>query len=122
MRCDQTQDVRAVLAYYGPVVDYFGDGRLSQARIRSDLLAFNQRWPVQQNRVVGTPDFRETTPGQSYSARFHTAFYVASAPRKAWVRGESVVEMNIEMVRGVPLIVSIREKMVHRETGTLPGR
>ena len=80
------------------------------------------RWPVQQNRIFGTLDLREIKAGQSYSARFHTAFYVASAPRKAWVRGESVVEMNVEMVQGVPLIVSIREKMVHREKGTLPSR
>ncbi len=122
VRCDQTRDVSAALAYYAPVVDYYGEGRVSQAYIRSDILKYDQRWPVQRNRVVGNPDLREIKPGQSYSARFHMTFSVENATRKAWSHGESALEMSIEMVRGVPMIVSIREKTVHREKGTLSGR
>ena len=122
VHCDQTHNVGAALAYYAPAVDYFAEGRVDQAHIRNDILNYNQRWPVQRNSIVGNPDLREIKPGQSYSARFHMAFSVESAQRKAWSRGESALELRIEMVRGVPLIVSIREKTVRREKGTLPGR
>ncbi len=122
VRCDQTRDVQAALAYYAPSVDYFTDGRVSQAHIRSDILGFNQRWPTQRNHIVGSPDLRETKPGQSYSVRFRLAFSDESAPRKAWSRGESALELGIEIIRGVPLIVSIHEKSVRREKGTLPAR
>ena len=122
VRCDQAHDVGAALAFYAPTVDYFTEGRVNQAYVRNDILNYNRRWPVQRNSIVGNPDLREIKPGQSYSARFHTAFSVESAQRNAWSRGESALEMRIEMVRGVPLIVSIREKTVSREKGTLSGR
>ena len=77
---------------------------------------------MQRNRIVGTPDLREIKPGQSYSARFHMSFAVESVQRKAWSRGEFALEMNIEMFRGVPMIVSIQEKAVRREKGTLSGQ
>ena len=89
------------------------------------LLEAELRTPLfirQRNRFVGSPDLRETKPGQSYSARFHLAFSDESDPRKAWSRGESALELGIEIIRGVPLIVSIHEKAVRREKGTLPAR
>ncbi len=95
VRCDQVRDVRAALAYYGPVVDYFGEGRVSQVYIHNDILKYNQRWPVQRNSIVGNPDLREIKPGQSYSAHFLMNYSVESAPRKAWARGEFALEMSI---------------------------
>ncbi len=119
VRCDQAHNVGAALAYYAPTVDYFADGNVNQEHIRNGILKYNQRWPVQNNRIVGNPELREIKPGQSYSARFHMTFSAESVERKAWSRGESALEMTIGMVRGVPFIVSIREKEVRREKGTL---
>lgn len=119
VRNDQTHDVGAAVANYASTVDYFGEGRVNQAYIRNDIIKFNQRWPKQRDSIIGNVDLRETVPDQSYSARFHMAFYVESSERKEWARGEFALEMNVAMVNGTPRIVSIREKVVHREKGTL---
>ncbi len=119
VRNDQTHDVDAAIANYASTVDYFGEGRVSQAYIRHDITQFNQRWPKQRDSIIGNVDLREITPGQSYSARFHMAFYVESAERRGWVRGEFALEMTIAVMNGTPRIVSIRENVVHREKGKL---
>lgn len=45
--------VGAELAFFADRVDYFGEGNVSRAKIRDDLLRYDQRWPERQFKLAG---------------------------------------------------------------------
>ena len=117
---NQLKDANATLALYAPIVDYFDDHQADQAFIRRDIEKYNERWPVRRDEIEGDIHLQEKVPDKEYVANFKLNFYVESAPRAVWSKGQFTIDLNITITDGVPKISGIREKMVHQQKGK-PG-
>jgi TIR domain len=114
---NQLKDANATLALYAPTVDYFDDHQADQAFIREDLEKYNVRWPVRQDSIEGDIQLQEKVPEKEYVASFKLNFYAESAPRAIWTKGQFTIDLDINIVDGMPKISGIRQKMLHQQKG-----
>ena len=112
---NQLPDMDAVLACYGPNVDYFDEGSKDQAYIRNDLEKYNERWPVRHDEIEGDINLQEKIPNRDYVAGIKINFYVESVSRTTWKSGQFVIDLAISMVNGEPKISGIKEKVIAGE-------
>jgi len=116
---NQLSDVDANLAYYGTLVNYFGNGEKDQSYIRSDIEKYNERWPTRHDSIDGSIEFQEKTADKEYAANFKLNYYAESQPRGLWSKGQFEITLDIMAFGGVPKIVGIKEKVLRQEHGNL---
>ncbi|MGI8432938.1 MAG: peptidoglycan-binding domain-containing protein [Chthoniobacterales bacterium] len=56
--------VGAELEFFGARVDYFGERNLVRARIRRDLVRYDERWPERRFWLAGEPEVEEKAQGK----------------------------------------------------------
>ena len=118
---NESADVNRAASFYASEADIFEEGRKNQEAIRHDIQTYNDRWPVRRDSIRDDIQLEEKVRGQEYGASFHQEYYVESPGRHEWLKGESVVDLRINLFAGTPKIVSIKQKVLSREKGTGKG-
>jgi hypothetical protein len=116
---NQSKDASALLAFFAPSVDYFNEGQHDQSYIARDFANYTARWPTRHDTVEGEVRVEERVPNREYKGSCKLNFFVESAARREWIRGQFAIDLTIALVDGAPKIVSIKESVVRRERGKL---
>jgi hypothetical protein len=65
----------------------------------------------------------EKTPNHNYTARFEHDYYVENASRGEWINGAVAVDLQITIDGdGIPRIVSMKQKTLRKDKGTMQKR
>jgi serine/threonine protein kinase len=116
---NQSKDASALLAFFAPSVDYFNEGQHDQSYIARDFANYTARWPTRHDTIEGEVRVEERIPNREYKGSCKLNFFVESAARREWIRGQFAIDLTIALVDGTPKIVSIKEAVVRRERGKL---
>jgi hypothetical protein len=120
---NETNDVDLAMSFYAPTVDLFEEGRKSSDAIRRDIESYNVRWPSRRATIRGDVRLAEKAANHSYTASFEHDYYVENAGRGEWINGAVAVDLQITVeVEGVPRIVSMKQKTLRRDKGTMQKR
>jgi len=85
--------------------------------------AYDARWPRRRNTIRGDVKLTEKVPNRSYTATFEHDYYVENTTRGEWINGAVVVDLHISVsADGIPEIVSMKQKTLRREKGTMQPR
>lgn len=116
----ETNDLDLALSFYAPNVELFEEGRKSDEAIRSDIETYNARWPSRRATIRGDVRLTEKVPNRNYAASFEHDYYVENPSRGEWINGAVAVELQIAVGDGgVPKIVSMKQKTLRKEKGTM---
>lgn len=119
VRTNGTNDVDLAVSFYAPQADILGEGRKDRAAIRRDIADYNARWPGRMNQVREPIDIKELTPDHDYAASFQQTFQVENLARRERILGVAAVDLRINIIDGVPCIVSIKEKTMEQRKDKL---
>jgi hypothetical protein len=120
---NETNDLDLALSFYGPNVELFEEGRKSDEAIRKDIEAYNTRWPSRRATIRGDVRLSEKTPNRNYTATFEHDYYVENAGRGEWINGAVAVDLQITIDgEGIPRIVSMKQKTLRKDKGTMQKR
>ena len=120
---NETNDVDLAVSFYAPTVDVFEEGRKSNDAIRRDIEAYNARWPSRRATIRGDVRLGEKAANHSYTASFEHDYYVENASRGEWINGAVAVDLQITIDdKGIPRIVSMRQKTLRKDKGTMQKR
>ena len=120
---NETNDVDLAISFYGPTVDLFDEGRKSSDAIRRDIESYNARWPSRRNTIRGDVRLGEKAANHAYKASFEHDYYVENASRGEWINGAVAVDLQIIVEGdGVPRIVSMKQKTLRKDKGTMQKR
>jgi hypothetical protein len=120
---NESNDLDLVVSFYAPTVDLFDEGKKSADAIRSDVEAYDARWPRRRNTIRGDVRLGEKVSNRSYTATFEHDYYVENTSRGEWINGAVVVDLQIAVpADGIPKIVSMKQKTLRREKGTMQPR
>lgn len=120
---NETNDLDLALSFYAPNVELFEEGRKSDAAIRRDIEAYNSRWPSRRATIRGDVRLMEKTPNRNYAASFEHDYYVENSGRGEWINGAVAVDLQITIDEaGRPRIVSMKQKTLRRDKGTMQKR
>jgi hypothetical protein len=120
---NETNDVDLALSFYGPTVDLFEEGRKSSDAIRRDIESYNARWPSRRNTIRGDVHLGEKAANHAYTASFEHDYYVENPSRGEWINGAVAVDLQIIIAGdGTPKILSMKQKTLRREKGTMQPR
>lgn len=120
---NETNDLDLALSFYAPNVELFEEGRKSDAAIRRDIEAYNARWPSRRATIRGDVRLTEKTPSRNYAASFEHDYYVENSGRGEWINGAVAVDLQITIDEaGRPRIVSMKQKTLRRDKGTMQKR
>jgi hypothetical protein len=120
---NETNDVELAMSFYGPTVDLFDEGRKSADAIRQDIESYNARWPSRRATIRGDVRLGEKAANHSYTASFEHDYYVENPGRGEWINGAVAVDLQIIVEGGgVPRIVSMKQKTLRRDKGTMQKR
>jgi hypothetical protein len=120
---NETNDVDLALSFYGPTVDLFEEGRKSSDAIRRDIESYNARWPARRNTIRGDVHLGEKAANHAYTASFEHDYYVENPSRGEWINGAVAVDLQIIIAGdGTPKILSMKQKTLRREKGTMQPR
>ena len=120
---NETNYVDLAMSFYGPTVDLFEEGRKSSDAIRRDIESYNARWPSRRNTIRGDVHLGEKAANHSYTASFEHDYYVENASRGEWINGAVAVDLQIAVEGGgAPRILSMKQKTLRREKGTMQPR
>jgi hypothetical protein len=120
---NETNDVDLAMSFYGPTVDLFDEGRKSSDAIRRDIESYNARWPSRRNTIRGDVHLGEKAANHAYTASFEHDYYVENASRGEWINGAVAVDLQITVEGGgAPRILSMKQKTLRREKGTMQPR
>lgn len=65
----------------------------------------------------------EKAPNRTYTATFEHDYYVENASRGEWINGAVVVDLQIAVPNdGIPKIISMKQKTLRKEKGTMQPR
>ena len=119
---NETNDLDLALSFYAPNVELFEEGRKSDEAIRSDIATYNARWPSRRATIRGDVRLTEQIPNH-YAASFEHDYYVENPSRGEWINGAVAVELQIFVgYDGVPKIVSMKQKTLRKDKGTMQKR
>jgi hypothetical protein len=120
---NETNDVELAMSFYGPTVDLFDEGRKSADAIRQDIESYNARWPSRRATIRGDVRLAEKAANHSYTASFEHDYYVENPGRGEWINGAVAVDLQIIVEGGgVPRIVSMKQKTLRKDKGTMQKR
>jgi hypothetical protein len=120
---NETNDVNLAVSFYAPNVDVFEEGRKSTDAIRQDIESYNARWPSRRATIRGDVRLSEKTPNHNYTASFEHTYYVENAARGEWINGAVAVDLQITIDdKGIPRIVSMKQKTLRKDKGTMQKR
>ena len=120
---NESNDLDLVTSFYAPTVDLFEEGKKAADAIRRDVEAYDARWPRRRNTIRGDVKLTEKVPNRSYTATFEHDYYVENTTRGEWINGAVVVDLQISVpADGIPEIVSMKQKTLRREKGTMQPR
>lgn len=120
---NETNDVDLAMSFYGPSVELFDEGRKSSDAIRRDIESYNARWPSRRNTIRGDVRLGEKAANHTYTASFEHDYYVENATRGEWINGAVAVDLQIVVEsNGAPRIVSMKQKTLRKDKGTMQKR
>lgn len=120
---NDTNDVDLALSFYANTVDLYDEGRKSIDAIREDIETYNARWPTRRTTIRGDVRLSEKTPNRNYVASFEHDYYVENAARGEWINGAVAVDLQINIdSEGLPKVVSMKQKTLRRDKGTMQKR
>jgi hypothetical protein len=120
---NETNDLDLAVSFYAPNVDLFEEGRKSIDAIRHDIESYNARWPSRRATIRGDVRLSEWTADRSFKASFEHDYYVENAGRGEWINGAVAVDLQITIDgEGLPKIVSMKQKTLRRDKGTMQKR
>ena len=120
---NETNDVDLAVSFYAPTVDVFEEGRQSIDAIRRDIESYNSRWPSRRATIRGDVRLGEKAANHSYTASFEHDYYVENPSRGEWINGAVAVDLQIVAEGGgVPRIVSMKQKTLRKDKGTMQKR
>ena len=120
---NETNDVDLEMSFYGATVNLFDEGRKSAEAIRRDIESYNVRWPSRRNTIRGDVRLAEKAVNHAYTASFEHDYYVENASRGEWINGAVAVDLQIVVEGGgVPRIVSMKQKTLRKDKGTMQKR
>jgi hypothetical protein len=120
---NDTNDVELALSFYAPAVDLYDEGRKSIDAIREDIETYNARWPSRRTTIRGDVRLSEKTPNRNYTASFEHDYYVENPGRGEWINGAVAVDLQITIDSdGLPKVVSMKQKTLRRDKGTMQKR
>jgi len=120
---NETNDLDLAVSFYAPNVDLFEEGRKSIDAIRQDIESYNARWPSRRATIRGDVRLSEKTPNRNYAASFEHDYYVENTSRGEWINGAVAVDLQISIEGdGRPKVVSMKQKTLRRDKGTMQKR
>ncbi len=120
---NETNDLDLAISFYAPNVELFEDGKKSIDSIRRDIEAYNARWPSRRATIRGDVRLTEKGANHAYAASFEHDYYVENAGRGEWINGAVAVELQITVDGdGLPKIVSMKQKTLRKDKGTMQKR
>jgi len=120
---NETNDVDLAISFYAANVDLYEEGRKSTDAIRQDIESYNARWPSRRATIRGDVRLGEKTPNRNYTASFEHDYYVENPGRGEWINGAVAVDLQITIASdGLPKIVSMKQKTLRRDKGTMQKR
>ncbi|HEY2139499.1 MAG TPA: TIR domain-containing protein [Chthoniobacterales bacterium] len=120
---NESNDVDVAVSFYAPTVDLFEEGRKSKDAIRRDIEYYNARWPSRRATIRGDVRLGEKAANHSYTASFEHDYYVENASRGEWINGAVAVDLQIIIDgEGIPRIVSMKQKTLRKDKGTMQRR
>jgi TIR domain len=120
---NETNNVDLAMSFYGTTVDLFDEGRKSADAIRRDIESYNARWPARRNTIRGDVRLGEKAANHSYTASFEHDYYVENPGRGEWIDGAVAVDLQIIVEgSGIPRIVSMKQKTLRKDKGTMQRR
>lgn len=120
---NDTNDVDLALSFYAPNVDLYDEGRKSIDAIREDIETYNARWPSRRTTIRGDVRLSEKTPNRNYTASFEHDYYVENPGRGEWINGAVAVDLQLTIDSdGLPKVVSMKQKTLRRDKGTMQKR
>lgn len=120
---NESNDVDLAVSFYAPTVDLFEEGRKSIDAIRRDIESYNARWPSRRATIRGDVRLAEKAKYHSYTASFEHDYYVENPSRGEWINGAVQVDLQITIDGdGIPRIVSMKQKTLRRDKGTMQKR
>jgi hypothetical protein len=120
---NESNDVNLAVSFYAPTVDLFEEGRKSNDAIRRDIEYYNARWPSRRATIRGDVRLGEKGANHSYTASFEHDYYVENASRGEWINGAVAVDLQITIDgEGIPRIVSMKQKTLRKDKGTMQRR
>lgn len=120
---NESNDLDLAVSFYAPTVDLFEEGKKSADAIRRDVESYNARWPSRRATIRGDVRLSEKAPNRTYTATFEHDYYVENASRGEWINGAVVVDLQISVPNdGIPKIISMKQKTLRKEKGTMQPR
>jgi hypothetical protein len=120
---NESNDLDLAVSFYAPTVDLFEEGRKSKDAIQRDIESYNARWPSRRATIRGDVRLGEKAANHSYTASFEHDYYVENASRGEWINGAVAVDLQITVEGdGVPRIVSMKQKTLRKDKGTMQRR
>jgi hypothetical protein len=120
---NESNDVDLAVSFYAPTVDLFEEGRKSKDAIQRDIESYNARWPSRRATIRGDVRLGEKAANRNYTASFEHDYYVENASRGEWINGAVAVDLQITVDgEGVPRIVSMKQKTLRKDKGTMQKR
>src|SRR2546423_930921 len=120
---NETNDVDLAISFYAANVDLYEESRKSTDAIRQDIESYNARWPSRRATIRGDVRLGEKTPNRNYTASFEHDYYVENPGRGEWINGAVAVDLQITIANdGVPRIVSMKQKTLRKDKGTMQKR
>ena len=120
---NETNDVDLAMSFYAPTVDLFEEGRKSADAIRQDIETYNARWPSRRATIRGDVRLSEKARNHNYTASFEHDYYVENPGRGEWINGAVAVDLQIIIDgEGIPRIVSMKQKTLRKDKGTMQKR
>jgi hypothetical protein len=120
---NEVNDPDLAVSFYAPNVDLFEEGRKPIDAIRRDIESYNARWPSRRATIRGDVRLGEKNPNRNYTASFEHDYYVENASRGEWINGAVAVDLQITVEgNGTPRIVSMKQKTLRKDKGTMQKR
>jgi hypothetical protein len=111
---NQLQDANTTVSFYAPSVDYFGSRGKDHAYILRDIQKYNVLWPARRDSIDGEIQTEEKIPNQQYRANFKLNLYAENPKTTDWTKGQVATTLDVNIVDGVPKIVTINQKKLQR--------
>jgi|GEM_PF-897648 len=122
VRSSESNNVDLAASFFASKVDLFDEGLKSTDAIRRDIETYNARWPTRRATIRGDVQTGEKAPDRNYTASFQPTYYVENPARGEWINLAVAVDLQISIPDGVPRIVSIKQKTLSKEKGTMQPR
>jgi TIR domain len=120
---NDTNDVDLAVSFYAANVDLYDEGRKPIDAIRQDIESYNARWPTRRTTIRGDVRLSEKTANRNYTASFDHDYYVENPGRGEWINGAVAVDLQITIdSEGLPKVVSMKQKTLRRDKGTMQKR